>query len=106
MLEQVRLADAAIAPIVHGLSHIRTDEGTRFVNYRDMSVQQLGLIYERLLEQKPVRDSQGTITVRPNSYARKNSGSYFTPQELVDLIVERTLKPLAEERIKAFKTEA
>ena len=106
LLEQVRLADAAIAPIVHGLSHVRTDEGTRFVNYRDMSVQQLGTIYERLLEQEPVRDSQGTITVRPNSYARKNSGSYFTPQELVDLIVERTLKPLAEERIKAFKTEA
>ena len=106
LLEQVRLADAAIAPIVHGLSHVRTDEGTRFVNYRDMSVQQLGSIYERLLEQEPVRDSQGTITVRPNSYARKNSGSYFTPQELVDLIVERTLKPLAEERIKAFKTEA
>ena len=106
LLEQVRLTDTVIAPIIHGLSHVRTDEGTRFVNYRDMSVQQLGSIYERLLEQEPVRDSRGTITVRPNNYARKDSGSYFTPQELVDLIVERTLKPLAEERINAFKTKA
>ena len=38
--------------------------------------------------------SDGKIFVRPNSYARKDSGSFYTPQELVDLIVDRTLKPL------------
>ena len=63
-----------------------------------MSVQQLGSIYERLLEREPVRENGG-IAIRPNPYARKDSGSFFTPQELVDLIVERTLKPLAEERL-------
>ena len=103
LLESVRLPDAAIAPIVHDLSHAETDEGRRFVNYRDMSVQQLGSIYERLLEQEPMRDDDGKIVVRPNSYARKDSGSFFTPQELVDLIVDRTLKPLAEERLTAFE---
>ena len=36
----------------------------------------------------------------------RTSSSYFTPQELVDLIIERTLKPLAEERINTFKTKA
>ena len=71
-----------------------------------MSVQQLGSIYERLLEREPVRDDNGGIVVRPNSYARKDSGSFFTPQELVDLIVDRTLKPLAEERLKAFEDKA
>ena len=103
LLAEARLADAAIAPIIHDLSHTETAEGRRFVNYRDMSVQQLGSIYERLLEREPVRDADGTIVVRPNSYARKDSGSFFTPQELVDLIVDRTLKPLAEERLKAFE---
>ena len=44
--------------------------------------------------------------VRPNSYARKDSGSFYTPQELVDLIVDRTLKPLAEERLAAFENKA
>ena len=71
-----------------------------------MSVQQLGSIYERLLEREPVRDDAGDIVVRPNSYARKDSGSFFTPQELVDLIVDRTLKPLAEERLAAFEERA
>ena len=103
LLAQVHLSDAVIAPIIHDLSHAETSEGRRFVNYRDMSVQQLGSIYERLLEREPVRDDAGDIVVRPNSYARKDSGSFFTPQELVDLIVDRTLKPLAEERLAAFE---
>ena len=106
LLAQVHLSDAVIAPIIHDLSHAETSEGRRFVNYRDMSVQQLGSIYERLLEREPVRDDAGNIIVRPNSYARKDSGSFFTPQELVDLIVDRTLKPLAEERLAAFEEKA
>ena len=108
LLEQVRLSDATIAPILYDLSHAREPGGSghRFVNYRDMSVQQLGSIYERLLEREPVRGSEGKILIRPNPYARKDSGSFFTPQELVDLIVDRTLKPLAEERLKAFENKA
>ena len=106
LLRDVRLPDAAVAPIVYDLSHADTAGGRRFINYRDMSVQQLGSIYERLLEREPVRDELGRIVVRPNSYARKDSGSFYTPQELVDLIVDRTLKPLAEERLVKFKKKA
>ena len=103
ILGDVRLPDATIAPLVYDLSHSDEEDGRRFISYRDMSVQQLGSIYERLLEQEPVRNSDGGIEVRPNPYARKDSGSFFTPQELVDLIVDRTLKPLAEERLSAFE---
>ena len=106
LLETVRLPDDAVAPVIHELSHARDAYGERrFVNYRDMSVQQLGSLYERLLEREPVRGGDG-IEIRPNPYARKDSGSFYTPQELVDLIVERTLKPLAEERLKAFEEKA
>ena len=117
LLETARLADSVIAPIVYGLSHTngtpsigpgtgRIEAKPRFVNYRDMSVQQLGSIYERLMEREPVREDDGTITVRPNPYARKDSGSFYTPQELVDLIIDQTLKPLAEERLRAFEATA
>ncbi len=107
LLEEARLSDATIAPVIYDLSHTSDSQEERhFVNYRDMSVQQLGSIYERLLEHEPVRDADGKIVIRPNPYARKDSGSFFTPQELVDLIVERTLKPLAEERLKAFEDKA
>ncbi|MDE0080413.1 MAG: hypothetical protein OXO50_23035, partial [Caldilineaceae bacterium] len=106
LLEQVRLSDAVLAPIIHNLSHTEGESGRRFVNYRDMTVQQLGSIYERLLEREPVRTPAGEIVVRPNSYARKDSGSFYTPQPLVDLIVERTLTPLLEERKAAFHAKA
>ena len=108
LLEKVRLPDATMASILYDLSHAKENGGSgrRFVNYRDMSVQQLGSIYERLLEREPVRDGDGKIVIRPNPYARKDSGSFFTPQELVDLIVDRTLKPLAEERLEAFENKA
>ena len=107
ILGQVRLDDETIAPVIFRLSHIEGDDGEpRFVNYRDMSVQQLGSIYERLLEHQPAQDANGEITIRPNPYARKDSGSFFTPQELVDLIVDQTLKPLVEERLEAFERKA
>ncbi len=106
ILEEVRLPDSKIAPIIYNLSHSQVPHGThRFVNYRDMSAQQLGSIYERLLEHEPVRED-GEIIIRLNPYARKDSGSFYTLQELVDLIVDRTLKPLAEERLKAFEDKA
>ena len=106
LLENVRLSDALIADIIHDLSHAESDGEHRFVNYRDMSVQQLGSLYERLLEREPVRAADGSVSVRPNPYVRKDSGSFYTPQELVDLIVEQTLKPLAEERLQVFEEKA
>ena len=35
--------------------------------------------------------------VRPNLFARKDSGSYYTPDELVGLILDETLGPLWSE---------
>ena len=110
LLQHVKLSDAVVAPIIYELSHTRTapkaDAARPFVNYRDMSVQQLGSIYERLLERESVPGADGSLTLRPNPYARKDSGSFYTPQELVDLIVEKTLAPLVEERLQAFEAKA
>ena len=63
LLDSVRLPDNIVARVVYELSHTRTEEMgeivRRFVNYRDMSVQQLGSIYERLLERQPARNDLG-----------------------------------------------
>ena len=107
LLERVRLSDAKLVNIIYDLSHTQDKKKQRhFVNYRDMSVQQLGSIYERLLERQPVLGEGGNIVNRPNPYARKDSGSFYTPQDLVDLIVDRTLGPLVEERKKTFEDKA
>jgi hypothetical protein len=66
-------------------------------------VQQLGS-YERLLEYEPVRDGD-RIVVRLSPFARKGSGSYYTPDELVALIIDQTVGPLVRERQEAFRAK-
>ena len=103
LLTQVRLSDAVMADVVDALSFERTDEQRRYINYRDLSVQQLGSIYERLLEYELVReDDAGLVDLRPNIFARKGSGSYYTPDDLVALIVAETIDPLVARRHEAF----
>lgn len=103
LLNTTRVPDSIMAPALDALSYERSSGERRYINYRDLSVQQLGSIYERLLEFEIVRDDAGAITVRPNLFARKNSGSYYTPDELVGLILDETLEPLITERLDAFR---
>ena len=104
LLDSIRIPDNIMAPALDALSYERASGERRYINYRDLSVQQLGSIYERLLEFELVRDTTGALSVRPNLFARKNSGSYYTPDELVGLILDQTLEPLIEERLDAFRS--
>ncbi|MYH29848.1 MAG: restriction endonuclease [Acidobacteria bacterium] len=101
LLANVRLGDEVLADVIDTLSFEQTPNGRRYINYRDLSVQQLGSIYERLLERELVRDGD-TIVVRPNVFARKGSGSYFTPHDLVNLILQETIGPLVQARLDDF----
>ena len=104
LLGHVRLSNRVMANVIDALSFERPEgRQGRYINYRSLSVQQLGSIYERLLEFEPVRDS-GAITVRPNLFARRGSGSYYTPEPLVALIVNETVGPLADRKLQAFRT--
>ena len=105
LLSRVRLGDAVMADVIDALSFERTPLGRRYINYRDLGVQQLGSIYERLLEREVVREG-GNIVVRPNVFARKDSGSYYTPDDLVDLIVREAVGSLVDSRMEAFAGEA
>ena len=105
LLSRVRLGDTVMADVIDALSFERNGRRRRYINYRDLGVQQLGSIYERLLEREVVRED-GNIVVRPNVFARKDSGSYYTPDDLVDLIVRETVGPLADSRMEAFAAKA
>ena len=102
LLGRIRLDDQIMADVIDALSFQKTPEGRLYINYRDLGVQQLGSIYERLIEQEIVRED-GEISGRPNVFARKGSGSYYTPDDLVGLIIQETIEPLVRSRIAAFK---
>ena len=101
LLANIRIADDVMANVIDGLSFEQTPNGRRYINYRDLGVQQLGSIYERLIEHEIVRDG-GEITVRLNVFARKGSGSYYTPDDLVALIIKETIEPLVQSRLDDF----
>ena len=105
LLDRTRLGDRVMADVIDALSFEQGPAGRRYINYRDLGVRQLGSIYERLLEQELVREGDG-VAVRPNIFARKGSGSYYTPDDLVGLIVEETVGPLVQARADAFMAEA
>ena len=70
LLGRIRLGDEVMAKTIDALSFEQTPVGRRYINYRDLGVQQLGSIYERLLEHEIVRHD-GEIAIRPNVFARK-----------------------------------
>ena len=101
LLAHIRLSDALVASVIDTLSFTRSDGQRHYINYRDLSVQQLGSIYERLLEHEIVREADGVL-VRPNIFARKGSGSYYTPDDLVGLIIDETMQPVTGRIREAF----
>lgn len=103
LLARIELPDAELAPLIDGLSRRPDISGRGFINYRDLAVQHLGSIYERLLEQKLVEGDDGALRVRPSTFARKNTGSYYTHDDLVKLLLTETLDPLEAERNAAFE---
>jgi hypothetical protein len=100
LLTRTRVPDARFAPLFDDLAR-RPDLLRAWINYRDLSVQHLGGIYERLLEYSLTVEN-GSIIARPASYARKVSGSYYTHDGLVKLIIRETIGPLVAERKAAF----
>ncbi len=102
LLSRVRLCDSVLAEVIDALSFQHPEGRQRqYINYSDLSVQQLGSIYERLIEHEFVRNGR-RIEVRPNIFARKASGSYYTSDDLVGLIIDETLGPLVRTRLDAF----
>lgn len=108
ILDRVELPDAVLAELIYKLSHREDEDGKpRYINYRDLTVQQLGTIYERTLEYGLSYDKDNeTVLVDADDAARHESGSYYTPDSLVSLIIEKAVGPFVEERLQAFRDEA
>ena len=95
-LAELRLNDNVIKNILKKLIYLNESEE---VPYADLDVRDFGDIYEGLLEQRlvlDVIDGRPCLTLRNKKGERKSSGSYFTPESLVDHIGKETLNPVLE----------
>src|SRR3546814_14609805 len=77
LLARVQLSDAVVADVLFRLSHIDLGDGRppKYINYRDLSVQQLGSVYERILEHG-LKVEGGRVVVAADPTAPQSPGSY------------------------------
>ncbi len=100
-LETARLDNRALLGALFRLCWLREPVGLARVNWRDMGPDELGYVYEGLLELVPQITQDGRtfgFAGRDESRgnARKTSGSYYTPDSLVEILLDSALDPVME----------
>lgn len=74
------------------------------INWRDMGPEELGSVYESLLELVPLLGADGGRFSFANAddsrgNARKTTGSYYTPDSLVQELLDSALEPVIAQRV-------
>ena len=100
-LADARLSNEALLDAVRALSLVtpRAGGARRRVDFGNLGAEELGSLYESLLELIPrYDDEQRAYTLETLAgNERKESGSYYTPTSLVDCLLDSALDPLLDE---------
>ena len=99
-----RLDDETVRKVLLALATtpVRAGGGRARIAYRDLGVEQLGAVYETILDYRPqavaveARASERRREIRlvAGRAARKATGTFYTPRSITTHLVERTLGPL------------
>jgi hypothetical protein len=76
-----------------------------FIDYRSLEVRLLGSIHEGLLECKLMVADNGEVFLASDKAQRKASGSFYTPDPLLEYIVAQTIDPVLDEKLEALRPE-
>lgn len=113
-LDGAQLENRWLLAAVFQLGWFRADGGLTRVNYRDMGPEELGSVYESLLELVPdlqmlsqaaaarlafVGDDDSEGSTKGNT--RKLTGSYYTPDSLVQELIKTALEPVIVDTVRA-----
>ncbi|SOY40010.1 putative type II DNA modification enzyme [Cupriavidus taiwanensis] len=113
-LNNAELENRYLLAAVFQLGWFRADGSLSRVNYRDMGPEELGSVYESLLELVPdlqglaqagtarlafVGDDSADASTKGNT--RKLTGSYYTPDSLVQELIKSALEPVVAQTVKA-----
>jgi hypothetical protein len=106
-LNAAKLPNRAFLAALFCLGFIRKDGVTHRINWRDLKTEELGSVYEGLLEIRPSLTASGQFQLGTGAKGndRKTSGSYYTPDSLVECLLDSALDPVLE-RAEANGTTA
>ncbi|MFE2269834.1 Eco57I restriction-modification methylase domain-containing protein [Streptomyces lavendulae] len=108
VLDGLELSNEALFTAIKALSVVRDPKlnRPRRVDYRHLGAEELGSIYESLLELVPRFDPAANSfelrTLAGNE--RKTTGSYYTPSALIDSLLDSALDPVIDDAVKSGTT--
>jgi hypothetical protein len=112
------IPNSEVVIAIRSLTTVEVNKMTLYVDYRNLGVEELGTVYESLLDYRlRINDTGGSLAVTdatserivasghaylaPMSTERGDLASYYTPPALVSLVLDRNLDLLLEERLAA-----
>lgn len=101
-LESSQLSNTDLLSAVRDLAFSEESGVRRPIDYKNLGAEELGSIYESLLELDPDINLEGkTFTLRiVGGSERKTTGSYYTPSSLIQQLLDTALDPVIEAALK------
>lgn len=87
LAESMTIDDGIARDALLAVTTDRTGDRRARISYADLGVEQLGAVYERVLDHAGV-----------NTGTRKSTGTFYTPRSITEYLVRRTLAPLVRGR--------
>lgn len=99
-LTDADISNRDLLDAVRALSYLDHGSGPTPVDYSNLGAEELGSVYESLLERSPTFEDGtfGLETLSGNE--RKTTGSYYTPDSLVTNLLDTALDPVLDEAAK------
>ena len=108
-LDNAAIMNERLLDAVRSLAFFRSKTALARVNYRDMGTEELGSVYESLLELQPVLNVDTvpwtfSFAGQENGHKsrgskRKLTGSYYTPSTLVNELIKSALEPVLAQAV-------
>jgi hypothetical protein len=109
LLHRRALPDARVRDLLLALTTVSRGGTRERVAYRDVGVEELGAVYEGLLDyepsmeptplQRPRRERDSLVLlVRSDVSRRKATGTFYTPRAITEFLVRQALEPLVKDR--------
>jgi hypothetical protein len=106
-LATAQLANEELFDAVRSLATVEQNNVRRSVDFRNLGAEELGSVYESLLELHPTinRDTSEFQLDAVTGSERKTSGSYYTPTSLISSLLDTALEPVLDEAARSDNPE-
>ncbi|MCJ7447605.1 MAG: hypothetical protein MUO72_07930 [Bacteroidales bacterium] len=112
---RLSLKNKNLLDAIYRLSYFKLDKLANRINYANLAIDELGSVYESLLDYEPklAREDtklgsreikRGEFYLDPRGTDRKSTGSYYTDSRLVAQLIESALVPVIDNVVKDKKS--